>query len=110
MSQVKVQIKKDTDTQRIFVTVMLQSARPNVSGDLWSQRDIQMFGRTEKELDYELHVVSGALAEYQNEKYEDAHDPEEVVKAAKAAFEEALINLDQAIQEGKVVDSGVINP
>lgn len=110
MSQVKVQIKKDTDTDRIFMTVMLQSARPNKSGDIWSKRDIQMFGKTEKKLDYELHVAAGALAEHQNANSGDRHDPEEVVKAAKEAFEEALINLDQAIQEGKVVDSGVINP
>lgn len=109
MSQVKVQIKKDTDTKRIFMTVLLQSARPNASGDIWSKRDIEMFGKTEKELDYEIHVVAGALAEHQNDNSGDRHDPEEVVKAVKEAFEEALVNLDQALQDGTVVDSGIIN-
>lgn len=52
----------------------------------------------ESRLEYRVAMAAGALAEQQNEKYKDKHNPDECVKVAVECFNDVRAKMERGIK------------
>ena len=74
---------------KTFVKVRVRS---KVKTGLISQD--QMEYTDVKTMEYRVQAMGGALAEYQAEQFGDSHNPDEIAKLAREAFNEMMQELE----------------
>lgn len=77
-----------------FMRVKVRSNKPIFSGALWGHADVEI-ENSEAFMRRKCSVAAAAIAEDQIEKYADRHDPSEVERAAREAFDNLIANLKQ---------------
>jgi hypothetical protein len=75
--------QRDEDKKFMF-RVFLRSAKKTYSGPLSSFADVEV--GVGSDLRKHIETAGGALAEYQNERYKDNHDPEQCARFADKLF------------------------
>lgn len=76
---------------KYFIRVRLSSKRKIFAGVVWTQADVEF----DRDITKKIEAAGGALAEEQNEKHADNHDPSDCARAAKEAWYKLAFSLKQ---------------
>lgn len=73
-----------------FIRVRIQSKKPVTLGEaVWTQGEVEF----DRQLEKKIEALGGALAEIQNEKLGDTHEPSDCARAAKEAWRKLAVNM-----------------